>query len=1745
MEQFTNRVSIKKKSRIYNHIQLFLLILIILSGFLFRVTGLSWDDNFHLHPDERFLTMVETAITPVDSLKKYFDTHSSSLNPHNRGYSFFVYGTFPIFLVRYIGEIIGKTGYNQIHLVGRYISAVADTLVIVLVFLLAKKLFKHHWLSVIAAAFYAFAVLPIQQSHYFTVDSIANLFSFLTLFFAICINKNDGEFNGEIKETYNKKDLFFHLFFGICLGFASASKINTIVFALTLPWALFLRDPSILRKSQPIALKQTIRNLLIAAFTAFIVFRIFQPYAFTGPGFFGLEPNQLWINNIKELSILSSGNTNFPPSLQWARRPIWFAVENLVKWGLGFPLGVIALLGLLFMFVRIMKGEWRHYILIGASTLIYLIWQSFRWNPTMRYFLFIYPSLCVIAAWFLCEYLIKINEHIKKIEKWKYGKIIGYILTFIIIFCTALWAFAFTRIYSEPVTRIAASEWIYRYEESAFNLDVEVETENYSYSHPIAYPHYSIISFDSPLIIPFTVNTSGFIKNILLDRFQVPNSTILESQFLFSIYKIEDHKKILLGQEIIQIKVSENKLFEENLKVIFKHPIEISNENDYLLEISLLNTDDALRISGYVRLEIFENGLDYSQIIFEASPYLETNEPYRAIFSPIESGRLNSIKIFRAKNFSAFDQKVLIQVNICDTSLDNALLLSEEIQINGMNDKDFRGNEYIVNFSTSIFLDKNREYEFEILNLEADTHLAFYGSKHANESSWDDALPLPMRGFNPFDSNNGLYYSDLNFEMYWDENQDKLARFIEVIELADYIHISSSRQWSSTTQIPERYPLTSLYYQELIGCPHDIDVQSCYEIAEPGMFQGQLGFDLIAVFQSEPSIGKFVINTQPSEEAFTVYDHPKVFIFKKNMNFDIRKVKSQFEMVDFDKVVQISPAKVSNYPANLLLPVNVWHMQQESGTWSEIFDTNSLTNSNHVIGVAYWYFALTLLGVIAFPLIKDFFRDFSDKGYALSKLSGLIIFSLISWLCGSLGLNVTRKLLNSVFFGLLSFSTFILYRKRKSLLKELHQNWKQILFIEFLFIVSFSIFLAIRIGNPDLWHPYKGGEKPMDFAYFNAVIKSSTFPPYDPWFSSGYINYYYFGFIIAGMLTKLLGIIPSLAYNMILPTFFAFTASAAYSIGYHFQKNSYQNQKKKFNCLSPLLSGFICMAFVLFIGNLGTIKMIFEGWQQIASGGLPLNSLNILQKVNFTLKGFILNITGASFRYYPGDWYWIPSRTIPGEPITEFPFFAFIYGDPHAHLFSYPITLLFINWLISSLFMKRKPSFKLMMLSIAFGGIVLAILRMTNTWDFYTFGFLSLVPLVFSLKKIVIPNWFFPFLSERSRKIFAIVFLLALGICIAMLFSLPFQRWYGQAYTSIDIWEGEKTPIGSLFAHWGIFLFFIVTLLFWLLYRWMAETPLSELRSLRKYRYAIYILGFIVLFSFALFIKNKIQISFIIFPLWIITALLLVRSHQTVETRTILYFILFGFSLLLGVEIFVVRGDIGRMNTVFKFYLQAWSLLSISAAVSLSWLIPMINGTKIKKEFSMWKIFCCILLMSGFLFPITGTIDKVKDRMNNNTPVTLDGTDFMKYSSYIEGDSVLNLSEDYELITWMLENIEGSPVIVEGHTSEYRWGNRISIYTGLPSVIGWNWHQRQQRALIPSTRITERITDVNVFYNTNNIEEAMNFIKKYNVKYIILGQLEQAIYDANGLKKLLNYDGLNWDQIYKNNNSYIFKVIES
>jgi hypothetical protein len=370
----------------------------------------------------------------------------------------------------------------------------------------------------------------------------------------------------------------------------------------------------------------------------------------------------------------------------------------------------------------------------------------------------------------------------------------------------------------------------------------------------------------------------------------------------------------------------------------------------------------------------------------------------------------------------------------------------------------------------------NETYLISLEFIDGEGAIGVYGSRQANESTWDDPLPVALEGYNPYDFFSGLYRSDLNFEMYWDDNEIKRERFINILDQADYIFISSNRQWGTTVRVPERYPLTSQYYRKLMGCPDEKDIIWCYRVAEVGTFKGQLGFDLVKTSQSDPSIGPIKINSQFAEEAFTVYDHPKVLIFQKNAQYSLLNVISTLNSVDLTTVVRVTPRQTKSFPANLMLPLERLAVQRAGGTWSEIFDRNFLPNRTPALSIIYWYLAISLIGWVNYPLVRFVFSGLLDSGYPLIRIVGISLTAFLTWIAASTGALFSRGTISISLLVLLLLNGFLFYIQRDAISTELSKKWRYYLILEGIAAGLFLFFLLIRIGNPDLWHPSKGGE---------------------------------------------------------------------------------------------------------------------------------------------------------------------------------------------------------------------------------------------------------------------------------------------------------------------------------------------------------------------------------------------------------------------------------------------------------------------------------------------------------------------------------------------------------------------------------------------------------------------------------------------------------------------------------------------
>lgn len=325
----------------------------------------------------------------------------------------------------------------------------------------------------------------------------------------------------------------------------------------------------------------------------------------------------------------------------------------------------------------------------------------------------------------------------------------------------------------------------------------------------------------------------------------------------------------------------------------------------------------------------------------------------------------------------------------------------------------------------------------------------------------------------------------------------------------------------------------------------------------------------------------------------------------------------------------------------------------------------------------------------------------------------------------------------------------------------------------------------------------------------------------------------------------------------------------------------------------------------------------------------------------------------------------------------------------------------------------------------------------------------------------------------------------------------------------------------------------------------MATTPLSALRRLEPYRNWIWAgVGLVFLVMAVMALSLKVRIQLIALPLAVWTAVLLFRPDTSDSKRAVLFFTGTAFFLTMLVEVIVLSGDIGRMNTVFKFYLQAWVLFGVSSAAAFGWTIYELRRWRDRWQV-VWWIGLAALVLGAFMFPLTATSAKIQDRISTAAPHTLDGMAYMLTSEYPDEGGVVQLDAEYEAIRWVQENIAGTPVIVEANTPLYRWGSRFSIYTGLPTVLGWDWHQTQQRGFSQVARIPTRQQDIKLFYLMDDRTIAEDFLREYKVEYVILGQLERNYYPGAGLDKFERWEGDLWQEVYRNEQTVIYMVLDA
>jgi YYY domain-containing protein len=986
---------------------------------------------------------------------------------------------------------------------------------------------------------------------------------------------------------------------------------------------------------------------------------------------------------------------------------------------------------------------------------------------------------------------------------------------------------------------------------------------------------------------------------------------------------------------------------------------------------------------------------------------------------------------------------------------------------------------------------------------------------------WDDTLPYPLKGYDqathplvqlyPYDTDSVEKVRTLVFGRSGEGATPGL-------EGADYVAITSNRARDAVGRLEREYPATSRFYRLL-------DTR-------------ELGFDLVQRFTAQPSFLGFSIDDSSAEESFTVYDHPEVRIYRKTDRWEAGRA--------FDLLLDAHPERAVNLlpgqgrTNGLQFTPDDATTQRAGGTFSDLFDTGGLTSH---LPWLWWLLWLEVAALATVPWLTWVLKGLPDRGYGLSKLIGFAGVGLITWLLVAWGAShFSATLAWSAFVAVVGAGYVVGFLRRRALLDDLRERWRSWLAAEAVFLAAFFAILALRANNPDLWYHPQGGEKPIELAYLTAVARSTILPPYDPWFAGGTMNYYYMGWFLLSVPMRALRILPEVGFNLGLATYAGLAASVAFSTVHNLVGLSRRVQIRMPSRRQAIAAG-ICGALLLVAaGNLDSAHQTIERLQALnvetVRLGHPVYRWTLFSDVPI-LGGLVGLVSGVYRWLFDGgvmpafDW-WRASRAHPPAfDITEFPYWSLLFGDLHAHVMGLPffglVLALGLGYAASAAAGLRRQAWAL----AAFLGVALGLVRTVNTWDFPTSVLLT-AGAITAGQFLRTGRW--------QQRWWDGVAHAALAATVVVLAFAPYTA-HTEVFDTGLVRARETTATNQYLAHFGLF---VAVLLVFLAVRYHEELAARGWRPGRNPFFAIIadpwqatafavffagLAAFTWQFGLSTITLSAIVLAFLANLLW------LEFGAPVRDLPRILATAMFAAAvgIAAGIDVVQVDFDIQRMNTVFKFSLQAWQLYALASAYALWYIAAALyqaDGWRPRVRPGRAMAAVCVtaviaLLMFGAsIYLWSGTRARQEARFPGAPSGTLNGLAYLPYGVFPEDhgtpqtadDRMINLGDDEPLIRWLRDNVKGSPVIVEAVGPLYHWTGRMSWNTGLPAVIGWDWHVVAYR-LPYEPLVQQRRRDVSRFYTDADIGWATEFLRKYDISYVVVGTEERVFGTPQGLAK--------------------------
>jgi len=783
-----------------------------------------------------------------------------------------------------------------------------------------------------------------------------------------------------------------------------------------------------------------------------------------------------------------------------------------------------------------------------------------------------------------------------------------------------------------------------------------------------------------------------------------------------------------------------------------------------------------------------------------------------------------------------------------------------------------------------------------------------------------------------------------------------------------------------------------------------------------------------------------------------------------------------------------------------------------------------------------WYIYLFIVGLVFFPITQRLFGRTLDKGYAFSKVIGIILLSYSSLLLGILRLVPFGRMQILVLLAAFAFISYrkLIVQKNIDIAAIVIRNRKVIQWIiveEVLFFAGLLLWTIVRGQEPSI----HGLEKFMDFGFMQSIARSTYFPPLDMWYSANvdtrpngyFINYYYFGHLSGALLIKLTGVPAAVGYNLILANILGLSMSMSFSIVtnlIHFTHSMVYGAKKILGNVRLGLYGLIGALILNFAGNMHTIYLFTKGYENES----PVPPWTVLPDVSALLKLVqqkfpnILAALGEYSRY----WYPNATRFIP-HTIHEFPSYSYVVADLHGHVFDIPFVLFTIG-VFFLIFMplilarwsrhdektphheeKHNHKHKHLHQSSHSDDNLMARSR-ESIYRIFGQGFFanllvkcveSYVPLTLLLGFLTAVHFMTNAFDGPIYILLSLFMLFVLhGLSIALIinvvilffafiyFSLPFSVFFEPFVSGVGV--NCAFPLVQKLAKTGAANFKIGPFLFE-----QGNCQRSEIYQM------VILWGFFWFFAIGLALVMYLTKKF----------MHTIKNSEIQEDlkfekvdKFVGLFFLFGTFLIIIPEFFYIK-DIYpthfRANTMFKLGYQAYMMMSL-ASIYVLWRISALPKVYVAVR-RILLIIAWIAIMLNLIY-INFAVQSYYGNLSK--PINIDGTVWLK----------TQYPDIYDIVQFFETKVEGQPIILEAQGDSYTDYNVVSAYTGLPTIAGWWVHEWLWRGT--ADVVGQRIPEIETIYQSDNVDDTRKLLRKYKVEYVVISSNERKRYEVNEKK---------------------------